>query len=319
MEKDQPHTPSTPPRDGAGWVVRLMSGEASPEDHALCARWRLLNAANEEDYQRARRAWAASSGAQVEQSMAGRRSGAFKTVISGLVAAVAIVGAVTVFGVMTSTPKAQTQSYASRSAERVSVALASGDNLILNARAELTVEEGADLTTIRLASGEAFFEVAPDRPRTFVVETEFAKITVTGTAFEVGRFDSFVSVAVQQGSVRVEALDAGLDPILLEPGSRVLVLPDGRLQALGEIAPDIVAAWRTGSIVFLGEPLNVVFERLEKYTGTPINLSPEIDPGLRVSATFADSDVERVLGDLDGALPIALERQSSGEIQVNAD
>ena len=96
-------------------------------------------------------------------------------------------------------------------------------------------------------------------------------------------------------------------------------MPDGTLQDLGDIPPDIVAAWRKGSIVFLDEPIGLVFERLENYVGTPIVLSPDIDPNLQVSATFADSDVERVLSDLDISLPIAVEWQSSGAIQVSAD
>lgn len=319
MDRDLTPVPSAPPSDGASWVARLMSGEASPEDHAACARWRLLSAANEEDYQRARQAWAASGDARERLTARSIRSGYKVTVFAGLAAAVAIMAAVLVLGVFTPAPSLQTQTFASLSAERISVELASGDSLTLNARAELTVEEASDLTTVRLANGEAFFEIVPGKPRVFVVETDRATITVTGTAFEVGQHGDLVSVAVQHGSVRVQSNHPGVESLLMSAGARALVLPDGTLQVLADVPPDIVGAWRSGSIVFLDEPIGLVFGRLENYVGTPIKLSPEIDPSLRVSATFADSDVERVLADLDSSLPIAIDQQLSGEIRVSAD
>lgn len=319
MDRDLPPVPSAPPSDGTSWVARLMSGEASPEDHAACARWRLLSAANEEDYQRARQAWAASGDARDRLTARSIRSGYKVTVFAGLVAAVAIMAAVLVLGVFTPAPSLQTQTFASLSAERISVELASGDSLTLNARAELTVEEADGLTTVRLANGEAFFDVVPGKPRAFVVETDRATITVTGTAFEVGQHGDLVSVAVQHGSVRVEGRNEGADPLLLRAGARALVLPDGTLQILADVPPDIVGAWRSGSIVFLDEPIGLVFGRLENYVGTPITVSPDVDPSLRVSATFADSEVGRVLIDLDSSLPIAIEKQATGEFRVHAD
>ena len=319
MGRDLPPAPSVPPGDGASWVARLMSGDASPDDHAACARWRLLSAANEEDYQRARQAWAASGNMSERPVDRQRVPATWVTAFAGMAAALVILATALVFNDVSPAQSLQTQIFASRSAERVSVELASGDSLTLNARAELTVEEADGLTTVRLANGEAFFDVVPGKPRAFVVETEHATITVTGTAFEVGQHGDLVSVAVQHGSVRVEGRNEGADPFLLRAGDRALVLPDGTLQLLSDVPPDIVGAWRSGSIVFLDEPIALVFGRLENYVGTPINVSPEVDPSLRVSATFADSEVGRVLTDLDSSLPIVIEKQATGEFRVRAD
>ncbi len=319
MIEDQPSEPNNAPNDGASWVARLMSDNASPEDHAACARWRLVTDANEADYQRARQAWAASSAAKDRLSERSPRPSINKFMIAGIAAAAVSMATVFVLGVVAPSPSSRIESYASRSAEPVSVKLSSGDSLILNARAQLTVEESSDLTTVRLANGEAFFEVVPGTPRTFVVETKLATIMVTGTAFEVGQFDQFTSISVQRGSVRVTSREAGAEARQLLPGARVLVLPDGSLRDLGDIPPEIVGAWRTGSIVFLDEPISLVFERLQNYVGTKIVLSPGIDPNLRVSATFADRDVASVLASLDASLPVAVEWKASGEVHVTAD
>lgn len=67
--------------------------------------------------------------------------------------------------------------------------------------------------TIRIDSGEAFFEVAKDSQRPFVVHAADTAITAIGTQFNVRRAAGQVVVAVAEGVVQV-------DPLASAPTSR---------------------------------------------------------------------------------------------------
>ena len=55
-----------------------------------------------------------------------------------------------------------------------------------------------------LERGEAFFKVAHDASRPFVVEAEPRRIVVTGTEFDVRRAPDALEVSVAEGHVKVE-------------------------------------------------------------------------------------------------------------------
>ncbi len=71
----------------------------------------------------------------------------------------------------------------------------------LDAATKLEVRYAADERQILLQQGQAFFEVAADNSRPFVVKTPDSRIKVLGTGFAVGWFDSYSQVEVAHGKV----------------------------------------------------------------------------------------------------------------------
>ncbi len=316
----RPSAPSSleTPADGAEWVARLMSGEAMDEDHLACARWRALSADNEQDYQRARLAWRAAGASR----MSGEARASPTTRWRGIaVAALALSGAIAlvVIGAPGQNRAGPAVTHATELGQQASVALRFGGEITLGSRAEVSILESEDSTTVELGSGEAFFSVEPGHERTLVVRAGETFVTVTGTAFEVARLQGHVCVSVDHGSVSVTAAPDPAAPHLLQAGDRLLITPDGAVRRLSNVPPEIIAAWRTDQFVFVEEPLGVVFERLQQYTDRRIVLDPTLDLALLISATFVDDDVERVMIGLDGALPIAVETMPGGEIHVRAE
>src|SRR6202035_408397 len=68
-------------------------------------------------------------------------------------------------------------------------------------RVELTPQE----RHIRLDDGEAFFEVAHDAGRPFVVQVGNTRVIAVGTKFSVRRNGDDIRVVVTEGKVRVES------------------------------------------------------------------------------------------------------------------
>jgi ferric-dicitrate binding protein FerR (iron transport regulator) len=73
--------------------------------------------------------------------------------------------------------------------------------------------------TVKL-KGEAFFAVAHDTTKPFIVEVDGVSIKVVGTAFNVKNYDSSILVIVESGIVQVSN---SKQSVLLHKGEQVLI------------------------------------------------------------------------------------------------
>ena len=165
---------------------------------------------------------------------------------------------------------------ASRRGQMVRQVLPDGSELTLDAQSQADVRFYATHRHVQLGAGAAFFSVARDTARPFVVDAGAARITVLGTRFSVELTGDAVEVQVESGHVRVQALDSHGrpgEPMLLEDGQASRVLgPSGGEAGLGRIerlavAPAAAAPWRTGLLVFDATPLRDAVQRLNRYGG----------------------------------------------------
>ncbi|MDC2857968.1 MULTISPECIES: FecR domain-containing protein [unclassified Delftia] len=148
--------------------------------------------------------------------------------------------------------------------------LPDGSTLTLDAASRAEVDFYATRRQVRLLAGSAFFAVARDTERPFVVQAADVQVTVLGTRFEVALEDDAVLVAVDTGRVQVRdgsgarhALGAG----------QMLRLAPGQTAAVQTVAA--VAAWREGWLDFQNTPLAEVARRLERYSLQPLRVEPD--------------------------------------------
>lgn len=87
--------------------------------------------------------------------------------------------------------------------EQRSVVLDDGSIVQLNTLSTLVVHFDKQNRRIELPQGEAFFRVAHDKARPFVVETPFATVRAVGTEFDVYNREGGTHVAVIEGKVTV--------------------------------------------------------------------------------------------------------------------
>src|SRR6185369_15486893 len=140
---------------------------------------------------------------------------------------------------------------------RDAITLTDGSRVELNARTSIQVEIGAKERRVRLADGEAFFTVAKDPSRPFIVETPAGSVRVTGTVFNV-RSESAtqLEVIVAEGSVQVRPGQEGAAPYALTARDRLsCVGADVKTAKLSATELENALAWREGRIVFVGTPV----------------------------------------------------------------
>ena len=109
--------------------------------------------------------------------------------------------------------------------------------------------------------GEAFFEVAKDSLKPFVVKTNGIDVRVLGTAFNLKAYpDEHQQTTLVRGAVEV-VLDK--QRVLLHPGEQVTCIDKELRIEQVDVRPYI--AWKNERFVFENEPLEGVLKKLERW------------------------------------------------------
>ena len=137
--------------------------------------------------------------------------------------------------------------------------LSDGSKVWVNARSCLTYPVSfGDVREVTL-EGEAYFEVARDEDRPFVVRTENLTVKVLGTEFNVNaRSSEKVQTVLVKG--RVEAETAGKQKVILYPGE---LAESGRSQIrVSKVNVRKYTAWREGMFYFEEATLEEILQEL---------------------------------------------------------
>ena len=210
-------------------------------------------------------------------------------------------------------PAPEGRAFSTGAAERRSVVLDDGSRVELDAHTRLVATLGASERRVRLDAGRAYFAVAGNAGRPFLVATPAGEVRVTGTRFDVGADAAAgLEVTVAEGSVEVRpAADAA--PFRLAAGQR---FAGGAVRALGGEELDAALAWRRGEVVFKGATLAEVLAVFARHHGRGLRASPEAG-ALRFGGRFALDDLDGFLLGLEGSgRGLEVRRDDAGSVLV---
>lgn len=298
----------SPAKDAAAeWFVRLRDDAVSDGDRAAFAAWRDADPAHAEAYREMERLW---GGLDRIGDRIGRRRALRRMAAAASVAAA--VGA----GAYALTPTGLLADHRTGAGEQRRVTLEDGSTAHLNTATALSADFTAGSRRIALHGGEAYFEVAKDAARPFVVEAAGGRIEALGTAFSVRHREGAVEVIVTESKVAVSG--PGRAAAVVAAGQGVRITDAG----VGRVAPADARralAWRRGRLVFDNRPLGEVLAELERYRPGRIVI---IDGGLAslpVTGAFAVADSDVTLETIERTLPLRLYRLSDLLVLVDAD
>jgi len=158
------------------------------------------------------------------------------------------------------------------------IPLADGSVATINTASSLAVQMEPQRRTIMLRSGEAWFRVAPDKARPFVVEAGETRVRAVGTAFSVRHREEGVDVLVTEGTVETWVVGHEAAARRITAGSKGFVAEKG-LTVQVSPAPEVIdraLAWRSGELALDGETLSYAVHEMNRYNKRQI----EIDPAL---------------------------------------
>lgn len=119
--------------------------------------------------------------------------------------------------------------------------------------------------------GEAYFEVAPDPERPFVVVTNCQEIEVLGTKFNVCAYPNEMTVTtLVEGSVNLSN-SVTLEECRLVPGEQAVIDPVTNEMTVSQVNAGDIIAWTQGMFVFNDNTLDQVMQKLERWYDLPVN------------------------------------------------
>jgi len=174
------------------------------------------------------------------------------------------------------------------------VPLADGSSAAINTASRIEVSLSDKRRTVRLTEGEAWFDVAQDRTRPFIVEAREVRVRASGGAFSVRRMAEGAEVIVAKGTV--ECWTAA-DP------ARILRLPAGTRMSISKTAvstPQILPpatvgrllAWREGMVGLDGETLAEAAAEFNRYNDRQIVIADAALGRERLVGYFRANDPE---------------------------
>jgi transmembrane sensor len=148
--------------------------------------------------------------------------------------------------------------------KNLQVTLPDGSNVILNRNTRLTYRNNFDRNGRNVTlTGEAFFEITPDKENPFIVDAGKARVKVVGTSFNVNtnNSDSAVEVFVKTGTVMVSDIE-GTRNLMLDPGYIGTMNSGSSEKRLND--DQNYMAWNNGMLIYDRQTLDVVFRDLKK-------------------------------------------------------
>lgn len=178
--------------------------------------------------------------------------------------------------------------------QRACISLQDGTVVWLNAQSTLTYPShfyGKERTVSII--GEAFFEVAKDKNRPFIVAAQDAKIQVLGTKFNVYSYPDSkqIRTSLIEGAVQVFYKSK---QVILRPNEESIA-QDGKLTVSNIKNPDMLL-WRNGIYSFNNERLADIVNKLELYYDVTINIANPKLKDINYTCKFHQRDgIEKIL------------------------
>lgn len=223
--------------------------------------------------------------------------------VGGAIAATFVAGAVLLPNALTSGREA---TYVTGVGEHKTIALEDGTRVELNAASRLTVRFERNARHVQMGDAEAFFDVAKDPRRPFLIEAGDTQVRVVGTAFDVRRRDGRVAVSVQRGLVEVRPdSPSGATPFRLHPGQGLShqegQTDDARVTA---VAVDEVMGWRQGRLIYRDRPLSEIVGDLNRLFPRPVKLGDDRAADMRLSGVLIVDEQDAMVDRLSHLLPV---------------
>ena len=333
------------------WHTRMNSGDVDKATALAFEGWLHADPAHKQAYHKLEQMWRDLDFVAMEAGVDTRSATTTETrpsmvawlpnlinrpaIISAGLAAAAAAFAVVVF--MRSSIDTQTEpaeivaipQHETQIAEIREIRLDDGSVVTLGAKSQIDTSFSEDSRTVKLISGEAFFDVAEDPMRPFYVAVDDTLIRVVGTKFDVKRTGSDVHVAVLEGIVDVIKADdipaelsltapPSSDAKRLTAGQRIVASLAPTLPAIETVETVVPGGWREGRLAYEDASLREIVADVNRYSERSISISGDKAAELRFTLAFRPSEIDMWLQVLEDTQPVEIVEASNGDVIVRS-
>lgn len=197
------------------------------------------------------------------------------------------------------------------------IALQSGDHVLIDTLSDgsvVTINKHAifsypesfkgDTRRVRL-EGEAFFNVAPDKSKPFIIDANGTQVKVVGTSFNVKTNSQKTEVIVETGVVEVSKKKKA---VKLNPHERATVSGDGPIKEAND--DELYSYYKNNEFICEHTPLSRLVDALNDAYGVRIVVTG--DAGSRqITTTFKNKSLDEILTIVAETLKVRIEKNGN--------
>ena len=192
--------------------------------------------------------------------------------------------------------------------QKANITLPDGSKAWLNSQSKLTYSADYNVENRKLQlDGEAYFEVAHNPEKPFIVESNDIEIVALGTAFGVKAYneDNIISSILMHGKVRVTTPDGAS---ILLPNERIIYDKTARKKSQSKVANATdFTGWIHNELRFENESLEEIAKNIQRIYNIEIIFASEKLKNQHYTGTVNNNSLENVLNIITLTSPVSFE------------
>lgn len=194
------------------------------------------------------------------------------------------------------------------------ITLADGSQVQLNTNTGLNFIRYRHERYVNLKKGEAYFHVAHDQENPFVIKVGSVFIKVTGTEFNVWKYNDDVVVTVINGSVNVSTNDEKYSltrDMQANYQHHKLAI---EINASAKISQ--TTSWREGILILDDLLLENAITKINPYLDKPLLIADESLEKLRIGGVYNIANIKELPHQIPNILPVKITTQPDGTLVI---
>ena len=195
--------------------------------------------------------------------------------------------------------------------DKATIELPDGTNVVLNSASQLSYLNnfGENVRRVQL-NGEAYFKVAHDEKRAFIVQVGDLEVKVLGTSFNVSAYEDAkdVTVVLWEGKVGVYAQKMSH---IMKPGDKIEYNKATHKITATQVHPSDYIEWTKGNIYFEKESLENIMKTLSRIYDVEIRFDSNKLPNEYFTGTIPGGGIQNALNILMLTSPFYYEMDGS--------
>lgn len=187
--------------------------------------------------------------------------------------------------------------------------LPDGTVIFLNADSRIRYSvEGENGVREVFLTGEAWFDVAKNQKKDFIVHTSFYKVKVTGTQFNIKAYenDNEVITTLEEGQVIIQSSEniKLAEDIVLKPGEQAVLSKSSKEFTIKNVNTKWYTSWKDNKLIFINTSLEELVVLLERRYGVEIDVVNREILDLHFDGTIKNESIIEILEIIKKTLPI---------------
>ena len=311
--------------------MKHLLGEASPEEEQAVTEWMKESETHQEYYSQFKKIWdqskALASGSNVDVNKAWER---FQNKIAGqqesakvikqnrfswlrIAASFILIAGLGIAAFMLVNKNTAPKEMVAQTGQNVLVdTLPDGSVITLNKRSTITYPSKFKGNTRAIAlKGEAFFNVAPDKKRPFIISVNDVQVTVVGTSFNIKGENGNTEVVVESGVVRVTRSGKTVE---LNAGEKVVMHANDSIASKEAVDEKLYNYYRTKEFVCDETPLWKLVQVLNEAYDAKIIIGRKELNDKKITTIFYNESLEKILEVIHLTFDITVIKKEDGQI-----